>query len=148
LNRALLLTVSLACSTVVSASPPPPLPWVTSSFSVQLESGRIDFGMDCPDGKLTRLSAKRGDQVAEFPVQRLAEWEFVGTCSGVSTTLELESEGSSKVYGIVLNVRQSQEYVNEEVWITFDPNVFRFTQAMWLLTYPMETSQVKRMNLE
>lgn len=149
MNRSFaLLSLCLAFATIVRASPPPPLPWETSSFSVRSSSGPVEFRMDCPDGKLTRLSAARGQQVANFPVERLSQWELVGRCSGVSTNVERESEGSSNVSAIVLTVKLSQEYVMEELWITLDPNSLQFTEARWLLTYPGETTQVKRVSLQ
>jgi hypothetical protein len=149
MNRAFALSsLCLALAMSANASPPPPLPWITSNFSVQLNSTAIDFRMDCPAGKLTRLSAMQGQKVVHLPLGRLKEWAFVGSCSGVATSSDLETEGSSVVTRIVLVVKFSQEYFTEELRITFDPNRFEFTEAMWLLTYPEENSQVRRVQLQ
>jgi len=149
LNRAIVVPfVILTFATVAHSSPPPPLPWVTSNFSVQLASGSVEFQMACPEGKITRLSARRGQQVANLPVERLAQLAFVGRCSGIFTNAILESEGSSNVSGVELTVKLSQEYFIEELRINFDLQRFQFTDATWLLTFPEEQTQVKRVHLQ
>lgn len=148
LNRVIMLpAILLAFSTVVRASPPPPLPWTTSRFTVTLESGAVEFTMECPGGKLTRLSAARAQQVAHLAMERLAELSLSKTCSGVSTRKMLEDEGSRQVTGVELKVLFSHEYVVEELWISFDLQSFEFTDAMRVFTLPEESSQITRVKL-
>ena len=64
-----------------------------------------------------------------------------------SIDASLETEGFSKISGIELTVKLSQEYLIEELQITFDPNRFEFSEAMWLLTYPGGSTQIKRVQL-
>lgn len=139
--------IFLAFATLVQASPPPVLPWVTSQFSVELNSGRVEFRMECPGGRLTRLSAIRGQQVAEFPVDRLAGIPISPSCSGVSTRAALEEEGSANVIGVELTVQLSHEYVNEELWVFFDLRSFRFAQARWMQWIPGKPAQIERVQL-
>lgn len=149
LNRAILLPVIvLALSTVVLASPPPPLPWVASRFSVPVESGAVEFTMECPEGRLTRLSAARAQQVAHLAMERLAELSLSKTCSGVSTRASLKEEGSREAVGVELTVELSHEYVVEELWISFDLQSFQFKKAMHVMTYPGEKSEVTRIDLQ
>jgi hypothetical protein len=149
MNRACILPIiALAFSTRVTASPDPPLPWVTSNFSVALSSGTINFRMDCPNGKLTRLTATRGAQVAEFPMDRMPELGLTGTCSGVSTIAGLETEGLPTVITVELRVKLSREYILEELWISLDLQSFKFSRAQRLLTYPGENTQVTKVPLQ
>jgi hypothetical protein len=148
MNRAFVLPgILLAFATIVRASPPPPLPWETSSFSVRLGSEMVEFKMECPRGKLTRLSATRGQQVADVPMDRLAELSIPESCSGISSRASIETEGSRDVIGVELTVELSREYINEKLLISFDVKSFKFTQARRLLTYPPEDSQDTRIQL-
>ena len=118
-----------------------------SRFSIPLESGVVEFTMQCPGGELTRLSAARAQQVAHLAVERLAELSLSKTCSGVSTRA-LKDEGSSEIDGIELTVEFSHEYVIEKLWISFDLQSFKFKEVMRTFTYPEEKSQVTRIKLQ
>jgi len=148
LNKAFMLPVLfLAFSAVARASPEPPLPWLNSSFSVQLGAEVVEFKMECPRGKLTRLSAARGEQVVEAPMDHLATLSISESCSGVSTRASHETEGSTVVTGVELRIELSREYIREELWVSFDLKSFEFTGAQRLLTYPGESTQVTRVQL-
>lgn len=147
-NASILPIIFLALSTVVRASPPPPLPWATSRFSIPLESGGVEFTMECPGGVLTRLSAARGTQVADLAMERLAELSLSKTCSGVSTRASLKEEGSREVVGIELTVELSHEYVVEELVISFDLQSFRFKQAMRTFHHAGDETQVTRIKFQ
>jgi hypothetical protein len=129
------------------ASPDPPLPWERSSFSVRLESGPIEFEMECPRGRLTKLSARRSAHVVEVPMDRLDDLALPATCSGVSTRAARESEASDDVIGVELTVELSREYIREELIVFFDLKSFRFTKARRLLTYAGGETQVTRVLL-
>lgn len=147
MRGAALTFICVAICATARASPDPPLPWESSSFTVRLDSGTIEFELDCPGGKLTRLSARRGEQVAEAPIERLAALSLPDSCSGVTTRAARESEGSSEIVGVELTVELSREYIREELLIFFDVRSFAFTAARKLLTYPGEETQVTRAQL-
>jgi|GEM_PF-6085191 hypothetical protein len=147
--KAIKLTIAcLGLAATASASPPLPLPWVASRFNVQTESGAIEFTMECPEGALSRLTATRGDQTAHFPIERLSELSLSKACSGVSTRASRAEEGLGKTVAIELTVELSHEYIVEQLRISFDPQRFEFTEAMRLLTYPGEQTQVTRIKLQ
>lgn len=149
MNRAFgLLAVLLSLSTAVQASPPPPLPWISSRFSVPTDVGAVDFTMDCPDGVLTRLSATQGELTAHLPMERLKELSLSRTCSGVTTRAMRADEGTGEMLGIELTIELSQGYVVEELVVFFDLPRFQFTKARRLLTYPAEEVQVSRVSLD
>jgi hypothetical protein len=103
--------------------------------------------MECPEGALTRLAATRGDQVAQLAIDRLSELSLSKTCSGVSTRVSRAEEGLGEALAIELTVELSHEYVVEKLWISFDLQNFKFAEAMRLLTYPDEQTQVTRIKL-
>jgi hypothetical protein len=149
LIRAIKLTIAyLGLAAAAGASPPQPLPWVASRFTVQTESGAVEFTMECPEGVLSRLTATRGDQAAHFPIERLSELSLSKACSGVSTRASRAEEGLGKTVAIELTVELSHEYIVEQLRISFDPQRFEFTEAMRLLTYPGEQTQVTRIKLQ
>ncbi len=143
----LLASVSMWWSAIAAASPPPVLPWTTASVSFALESGTVELRMECPGGVLKKLSAVRGQQVAELPLSRLAALSLSPTCAGASTRAEMEEEGSRTITGLTWQVQLSHEYIVEELWIAFDLQRFEFTEARHLVTYPEEATDVKRVNL-
>lgn len=146
--RAIALTIAfLGLSAAADASPPLTLPWVTSRFTVATAAGPVEFTMECPKGALTRLTATRGDQVADFPIERLSELSPSKTCSGVSTRAAHADEGLGELLAIELTVELSHEYIIEQLLISFDPRRFAFTEAMRQLTYPLEQTQVTRIKL-
>jgi hypothetical protein len=134
--------------TLVAASPDPVLPWTTASFSFSLDSGAVEFRMECPGGVLRRLSATRGGQAAELPMSQLAALSLSKTCAGAATRAMLADEGSQTITGISLRVQLSHEYILEELQITFDLQSFRFTQAMHTKSYAGDPAEVTRMQLQ
>ena len=147
-RASMLAVIALAFATVAGASPPTPLPWTTSRFSVSTELGLIEFTMECPEGALTRLSAALGQRTANLPIERLAELSPSHECSGVTTRASREDEGTGKLLATELMVELSHGYAVERLQITFDVHSFEFTKAMRLLTYPGEPTQVTRVELQ
>ena len=148
LQKAFVLpAILLAFSTLVLASPPRRLAWETSSFTVRLGSELVEFQMECPRGKLTRLSATRGKLVAYASMERIAELSIPESCSGIFGEVSTETEGSAEVTEIDLTIELSREYINEQLFLSFDLQSFKFTQARHLLTYPPEEAQDKRIQL-
>lgn len=142
-----LASVLVSWPIAAAASPSPVLPWATASVRFALESGPVELRMECPGGVLQKLSAVRGQQVAELPISRLAALSLSPTCAGASTRAEMEEEGSRTIKGLTWQVQLSHEYIVEELWIAFDLQRFEFTEARHLMTYPGEATEVKRVDL-
>lgn len=100
--------------------------------------------MACPKGRLTRLSASSGDDIAHLPIDRLAELELSESCSGISTLAVPETEGSTNVIAIELRIELSREYIREELLVFFDPKSFKFTNARHLVSRGGEPMQATR----
>jgi hypothetical protein len=149
MKRFVIRTAMLALSGLVLqgkgyASPDPPLPWTSSTFTVHVDDRAITFKMDCPRGRLTRLSASSENRIAELPVEQLATLDLPDSCSGVKTRASREEEGSPDVVGVELEIELSREYIREELIVFFDLRGFKFTQARRLLTYAGESTQLTR----
>jgi hypothetical protein len=110
--------------------------------------GAIEFAMECPRGSLTRFFATLGERMAALPLEQLATLSLSSTCSGVITRASRDNEGTGMLVAIELTVELSHEYVVEQLRITFDARKFKFTQAIHLVTYPEEQTQVNRIELQ
>jgi len=119
------------------ASPARPLTWEKSEFSVPNDAGPVQFHLECPEGKVARLSATQRQHTAVFPVNRLSELGVTGVCSGAYTLKEED--------GISLVINLSQEYTREELWIFLNLKTMKFTAAQRWLTESGSNTVIKKL---
>lgn len=139
-NSCLAIIIVLAMASGALASPALPLSWVKSEFSVPNDAGPVRFELDCPDGKIARLTATQHQHTAVFPVNRLSELGVTGTCSGAYT---LQEEG-----GISLVINLSQEYTREEIWVFLNLKTMQFTAAQRWLTESGSNTVIQKMDMQ